>query len=106
LLPAPNRRAAALRETIATVSLSTWTVPAVPAGFSHIEIACVWVPHIRILPPALYLWSQSSHSLANRHSCLTLAKNEGIVIEKVGPQKLDILWLGPIANQQTIFVYL
>ena len=40
-----------------------------------------------------------NHSLANRHSCLTPAKNEGIDIDNAGPTA------GGMISQQTIFVY-
>jgi len=38
--------------------------------------------------------SMDSHSLANRHSCLTPAKNDGIDINKVGPTEIrhSIAW--------------
>jgi len=39
------------------------------------------------------------HSLANRHSCLTPAKNEGIDIDSSGPIAERMI------NQQVIFVY-
>jgi len=38
-------------------------------------------------------------SLANRHSCLTPAKNEGIDIDTAGPIAEGII------NEQTTFVY-
>jgi len=40
------------------------------------------------------------HSLANRHSCLTPAKNDGIDIDSAGPIAEGT------TNRQTIFVYL
>jgi len=40
-----------------------------------------------------------SHSLANSHSCLTPAKNEGTDIDNTGPIVEGMI------NQQTIFVY-
>jgi len=39
------------------------------------------------------------HGLANRHSCLTPAKNEGIDIKSSGPVMEGMI------NQQLIFVY-
>jgi len=41
----------------------------------------------------------ATHSLANRHSCLTPAKNEGIDIDGAGPIVEGMI------NQQTMFVY-
>jgi len=42
----------------------------------------------------------SAHSLANSHSCLTPAKNEGTDIDSSGPIAEGMI------NQQTKFVYL
>jgi len=44
-------------------------------------------------------WFTITHNLANRHSCLTPAKNEGIDIDHAGPVA------GGMINQQTIFLY-
>ena len=40
-----------------------------------------------------------AHNLANRHSCLLAAANDGIDIDEVGPTDLDILLLGPVAEE-------
>jgi len=83
---------------------------AVPTSCTYLSISCKVNVSTFYHPPQSDWLKRLRHSLANRHSCPTPAKNEGRDIDKVGPTEIrySIAWTncGRYTNQQMIFVYL